>query len=377
MKSRLFSPEEIDALPDALSAGESRAPDFALAFLPANERLEGFLTDFATRFPDTLMAGCNALQQFLPSGLVQNGVVQLFWLEDPGHRVWCEVVTEEKDGFIDLAPVLARLCQQLPDSAIVLVDGVHFPVHKLLDEIRNEPELAGITIVGGRASKSLDPDHILDDDGAWVFCKGEIHPRSSLLIGFHGVEIESTIVRGWEPASPVFTVTEADGPVLCSIDGKPATEWYRDYFTVNGVLADLPFASYGFPLIIDGPDPARKRIYRTMTVFDEPKGCVSFGGDIHTGDYIRLGIGDADSLIKAAGSMEIDDADACLLFSCSAREVILADNAQSEVLALRQQLGDIPLTGFFTLGEIGPTDDNALAYYNQTGVLALLRERTP
>ncbi|MCB1734631.1 MAG: FIST C-terminal domain-containing protein [Gammaproteobacteria bacterium] len=374
MKSRLFSAEELINLPTS-SSTFTRHPDFVLAFLPATEHLATRLLALGTRFPDTLIAGCNALRQFLTGGIVDDGVVQLFWFDDPGHRAWCEIVSEEEDGFIDIAPVLSRLCQQQPDSAIVLVDGIHFPVHKLLDTMRDVPELANTTLVGGLASKALDPHHFLDDEGAWVFCNGRIHHRSALVIGLDGIDIQTAIVRGWEPASPVFTVTEAHDRVLCAIDDKCATDWYRDYFTVDGILAELPSSSYCFPLIIDSPDPSRRRIYRTMAVFDEPKGCITFAGDIHTGDKIRLGIGDAASLIQAASELEIGDADACLLFSCTVREVILQDKAEDELLALNDKLGDTPLTGFFTFGEIGPSAANVLAYYNQTGVLALLRER--
>ena len=41
---------------------------------------------------------------------------------------------------------------------------------------------------------------------------------------------------------------------------------------------------------------------------------------------------------------------------------------------ISQALGGIPLSGFFTCGEIGPTRRGNLAFYNLTAILVLLRE---
>ena len=99
------------------------------------------------------------------------------------------------------------------------------------------------------------------------------------------------VVRGWSPASPVYTVTRAEGSVAYEIDGEPATDWYRRFFAVDGELAPLPEAANRFPLIVEGPGPERQGLYRSMRSFDEPPGAVTFWGGLETGDRVRLGIG--------------------------------------------------------------------------------------
>lgn len=358
-----------------LSLYQEPAPDLILGFLPANDRLQDTLDYLVQQFPDSLIAGCTAEQQFWKTGLINSGSLQLYWFKQKGHGTWCEVIQQTSEGGIDTAGVLQHLEDERPDSALLLVDGVHFPVHQLLEELRTHADGDAPVIVGGLASKSLDPTHFYDDNGAWVFSGNRIHHGNALLIGLCGVELTTSIVRGWEPASPVYEVTDAEGTELRCIEDQSAADWYRDYFTVEGKLADLPDAAYGFPLIIDGPDPERRGIYRTMVVFDEPPGCVSFAGDLHTGDRIRLGIGNAESLVRAAQQLNPAQAEACLLFSCAAREAVLGDAAGDEIMALQQRLGDLPFTGFFTFGEIGPAAKGTIAYYNQTGVLARLREK--
>lgn len=350
------------------------SPDLALTILPPDKHLDDKLRSIQEALPDTLVVGATAMQQFHAEGLANNGVLHLMSFEQPNHSVWCEPVTLDDSGQPDLAQALDRMHQNKPDLLITLLDGVHFPVHLLLDQLKTDPMLSDVAIVGGLASKSLDPEHFMDDNGAWVYHNGEILRGSALLIGLNGVDVTTEIIRGWEPASPVFEVTKAEDNLIKEIEGEPAADWYRSFFTVDGQLATLPDAAYGFPLIIDGTDASRKRIYRTMTVFDQPTGCVSFAGDVKTGDRIRLGMGDAGSLVQAAANLKIDNADACLFFSCAAREVVLADQAEEEILALQPLLNGIPFSGFFTFGEIGPSDEGALAYYNQTGVLVLLKE---
>ena len=352
-----------------------RAPDFALALLPINAHFEASLAELSASMPNTPIAGCNAHIQFLPSGLFEDGVVQQFWFSDSSHSIWCEVVSMDENKNAVTEHAVQRLCTDKPDAAILLVDGVNYPVDQLLDAIRTTEALQELTIVGGLASKPTNPESLADGIGPWVFFNGEIHKESALILGLQGIEINTQIIRGWEPASPGYTVTEACGNILRTIDGRNAVDWYADFFAIEGHENQLPLASYGFPLIIDGPCPSRKNIYRTMLAYDDPKGCVTFYGDIQTGDRIRLGIGHAGSLVDAASMMTKADADACLLFSCVAREAVLGDDAEKEILVLNEHLQDIPLTGFFTFGEIGPSEEDGLAYYNQTGIVALLKEK--
>jgi len=102
---------------------------------------------------------------------------------------------------------------------------------------------------------------------------------------------------------------------------------------------------------------------------------VTFAGDIHTGDRVRLGLGNDSSLVSAAEQLDLKDADTCLLFSCVAREIVLGDAAETEIETLSRKLAGTPLSGFFTLGEIGPSTARELGFYNQTGILALLTEQ--
>jgi small ligand-binding sensory domain FIST len=54
--------------------------------------------------------------------------------------------------------------------------------------------------------------------------------------------------------------------------------------------------------------------------------------------------------------------------------VVLGEDCEREVVAIQKALGGVALSGFFSFGEIGPSARGRLAFYNQTAILALLRE---
>jgi hypothetical protein len=257
------------------------------------------------------------------------------------------------------------------DGTLLLVDGLRFPTERVLAELRRH--LLGLTspVAGGLASQG-EP---VTKPGARVFVGDRVLPAACLVVNLHGVSMQVEVVRGWTPASPVYTVTRAEGCVAHEIDGEPATEWYRRFFSVGGQLAPLPESTYPFPIIIEGPRMERQGLYRTMRLFDQPPGAVTFWGDLETGDQVRLGMGNDESLVHTAAELTAGPpADAAILYSCVGREAVLGDRAGQEAAVIRRALGDVALSGFFSFGEIGPTRRGHLAFYNQTAVVVLLRE---
>jgi hypothetical protein len=353
-------------------------PDFALAFLPPDERLEPTLATLASAWPESLRFGCEAVTQFADEEMTSHGSLQLFWFDHPGHRVEVEVVhatPEEPPAPERLDALAARL--RGADGALLLVDGLRFPAERFLGELR--VRLAGSDgaaprVAGGLASQ-LEPVSRL---GARVFLGQEVYPSTCLVVLLEGVEMRVEVVRGWSPASPIYSVTRAEGNVIFEIDGEPATEWYRRFFTVGGRLAPMPESAYRFPLIVEGPAPERQGLYRSMRFFDQPPGAVTYWGSVQEGDQVRLGMGNDVSLVRTAAELPAGRRpDAAVLYSCVGREVVLGDLAHREAATIHQALDGTALSGFFTFAEIGPTPAGGLAYYNQTAILVLLTEVAP
>jgi len=342
-------------------------PDVVLAFVPSADE---WVDDLARAWPESVRFGCETVTQFADDRLVNTGTAQLFWFSDSGSRVDIEVVEASSLNPPETAEIeRAARFLSTGDAAFLVTDGLRFPFHRLLDELQGRVE--DMPVAGGLASQSLP----IRADGARVFFGEKIYPSACLVARWIGVVAWIEIVRGWNPASPVYTVTRADGNTLFEIDGVPATEWFRSFFTVDGELAPLPESAHRFPVIIEGPARHRKGLYRSMRLFDDPPGAVTFWADFRDGDEIRLGMGNDSSLVATATRLVArHQAEAAVLFSCVGREQVLGPRAAEEVEAIHGALHDLPLSGFFTFGEIGPTSEGRLAFYNQTAILVLLHE---
>lgn len=359
----------------AASAEAGREPDFVLAFLPPDEHLRDTLGTLAAAWPDALRFGCEAVTQFVDSALTNRGSLQLFWFDAPRHHAAVEVVTGthgEPPSARRVEAVARRVAAA--DGALLIVDGLRFPAEGFLAELQRVL-LGTTTLVAGGLASQREP---VTRSGARVFFGDRVLPAAALVVTLHGVEMRVEVVRGWTPASPIYTVTRAEGTVAWEIDGEPATAWYRRFFTVDGHIAPMPETANRFPLIVEGPRPERQGLYRSMRFFDDPPGAVTYWGTVETGDLVRLGMGNDVSLVETAsqrlaGASE-GPPEAAILYSCVGREAVLGGKAGAEVAGIHEALGGVALSGFFTFGEIGPTPRGSFAYYNQTAMLVLLHE---
>lgn len=373
-----LSPRDLRAAAREAAAREGLAryhsPTLVLGFLPPGPDVPALLATLAEVFPDAVRVGCEAVTQFAGATVTSAGTLQLFWFERPGHGVEVMVLRGERGEPFDESE-LDRVAEALreADAAFLLGDGLRFPSWELLERLRDRLPAGGPSTVGGLASQ-LEP---IAGEGARVFHGRELLHSACVVVTFRGVDMTVEMVRGWDPASPIFTVTDALGAALLAIDGEPATSWFRQFFTVEGELAPMPEAAHRFPLIVDGPKPERRLLYRSMRRFDDPPDGVTFWGDLEVGDRVRVGMGNDASLLRTAARLPSASApEAAVLYSCVGREVVLGDLAEREVATIHQALRGASLAGFFTFGEIGPAaSGNGCMLYNQTAVLALLRER--
>lgn len=381
MKSRVVqlraSPATFHGLMDAdRELGQSREPDLILAFLPSDGGATDTLEAMAEVWPTSRRLGCETPRQFADAEIATSGCLMCLWLADSSHSVDVEVLR----GFHDSPPdetSVAAVCRSLSeaDSVLLLADGLRFPVSPLVTELRRHRASLPGQIAGVLASRKTPADD--DDAGARVFLDTHIFPSACLVVGLKGVAMDHAIVNDYAPGSPIYTVTRAEENTVHEIDGVSAVDWYSRFFMVGGHLVPMPRTANDFPLLIEGPDPSRRRLCRAMRAFDDPSGAVRYWGDVREGEHVRLGLAKELSLVKTAARMSAGGpAEAALFCAFLGRQSMLGDRAETELAELCGALRDVPLAGSFTFGEIGPGDGGALALHNQTALLALLREKS-
>ncbi len=381
MKSRVVqlraSPATFQGLMDTdREVSQGREPDLILAFLPPDGSLESTIGAMAEVWPSSRRAGCETVHQFAGSEITTTGCLQLFWLEDEAHRITVEVVEgtqEEPPG----EEAIETACRGLApaDAALLLADGLRFPIGLLLNELRRHKASLPQAVIGALAS-CREP-HIDPETKARVFLDSTVYPSACLVLGFEGVTMNARLVQAFQPASPIYTVTRASGETIHEIDDESAVDWHRRFFVVDGRLAPMPQTAHSFPLIIEGPDPARRDLCRAMRAFDSPPGAVTYWGDLREGEQIRLGLNQDLSLVDTANGMpQAHRADAVFVCAFAGREALLGERADSEITDLHNILNQTALAGCFSFGEIGPGHDGSLVLQNQTALLALLEEKT-
>ena len=187
------------------------------------------------------------------------------------------------------------------------------------------------------------------------------------------IEVAVGLTQGCSPIGAQHTITEAKDGVIVAIDGRPALEVFKaeigellahDLRRVGGYI----FAA--FP--IAGSDTG-DYLVRNLTGIDPAKGWISVAEAVEPGRHILFCRRDHDAALTDLRRMvrEVKQRagpapKAGLYFSCIARGPNLFGPDSEELRLIRDELGEIPLAGFFGNGEIF---HNRL--YGYTGVLAL------
>lgn len=205
-------------------------------------------------------------------------------------------------------------------------------------------------------------------------------------IGFYGdsLRIGCGSVGGWVNFGPERVITKAHANVLYELDGKSALDLYKKYL---GEDADkLPGSGLLFPLCISPPDNPIHSIVRTPFDIDEKNNSLIFSDKIPQGYVARMMHGTIDNLVNGAEQAAAFAADGttagqefkpelALLVSCIGRNIMMGQRVSSEISAVKALLGEIPIAGFYSYGEICPHPiTRKCDLHNQTMTITLLGE---
>jgi hypothetical protein len=201
-------------------------------------------------------------------------------------------------------------------------------------------------------------------------------------IGLYGTRLEVGFGSqgGWQRFGPIRQITDADGSVLRTLDGKLALDKYKEYLGEHA--ASLPGSALMFPLFACRPG-AQHGLVRTILSIDNQSGTMTFAGDIPKGGTAQLMHANPDGLVSgaenaaySAAEMLSGPAELALLVSCVGRRLVLQQRVEEEVEAVRGVVGaTATLAGFYSYGELcPPASGSGCELHNQTMTITLLRE---
>ena len=209
-----------------------------------------------------------------------------------------------------------------------------------------------VPIFGGAAGDQFEFRRTMQLHG------GRIMERGMCALGISGPLLYGSGVKsGRKPIGVESTVTRAELNFVYEVDGRNAVEHYNRYGAQNSPSADISLA------IAEGPGWESYYI-RAPSAAEPETGGVRFLGYVPEGSRVRMTHATYDELVLAArASMvaalaDLGDAEpkVALLFSCTTRKHVLGSQSGEDVEGPRSLFGDRPMAGFFTFGEIAPTE---------------------
>ncbi|MFA4824782.1 MAG: FIST N-terminal domain-containing protein [Methanoregula sp.] len=240
--------------------------------------------------------------------------------------------------------------------------------------VRGIQQAAGrsVPLFGGMAGD----DGLLED--TLVFCGNQISHDGAVVLVFDAdkVDVHGIASSGWVGIGAEMMITSSDGNTVNTINGRPATEVFKEYLDVED--SELQQIGINFPLLIRRPDGTE--VLRAFLSVDFSSGSLTFAGSVPQGSLVRFsssfGYQTIEQAVRELEGYHADHphASLLLLFSCIARYRVAGSMTADEVLTA-SRLWNAPLAGFFTYGEIGHNRLGTCDFYNETLSLVLISLR--
>ncbi|MEB3200348.1 MAG: FIST N-terminal domain-containing protein [Synechococcaceae cyanobacterium] len=356
-------------------------PKLVLCFCsPAHDlqQVAGLVQD---RFPSSPVIGCTTSGELGGEQAMVGGLC-LWAIGGEGIAVATGLGQGTPQGLHRAANHAARCLERLElrrhTVLVLLADGL---CGDQMEVVRGAYEVAGVDVplVGGCAG----------DDLAMRGTR-QIHGRQVLQHAVVAAAISSDAPLGigmshcWEPQGAPMLVTGSDGTSVWSLDDRPALDVYLEAFDAPPDLLDQPesFATFAStrPLglrrrerieirFVSGFDAERRRL---LTIAEVPQGGLAY---LMQGDRRSVLQATEEACAIAQQQLQGQKARGMLLFDCVARRSVLQSAGhgehQVEMERIRSVIGDIPVAGFYTYGEIARTH-GAGGFHNQTLVVLAL-----
>jgi hypothetical protein len=234
-----------------------------------------------------------------------------------------------------------------------------------------------VIVTGGLAGDGVDFKK------TYTCLNGDVYSDHVIAIGLYGssLQISTGSQGGWKPFGPARRVTKAEGNILYELDGKPALELYKEY--LGDKAQDLPASGLLYPLAILREDRSTSGLIRTILDVDHAKGSLILAGELPEKSLVCLMHANTDALTggssaaAAEANSEGADKGLAILISCVGRRLVMGQDVDDEIDAVRAVLGkDASLTGFYSYGEICPSAETGRPeLHNQTMTITFIRER--
>jgi small ligand-binding sensory domain FIST len=237
-------------------------------------------------------------------------------------------------------------------SLVLLSDPFSFPTAAVLDHLsRRHPHL---TVVGGMTSTARRPGGnrlVLDDT---------IETSGAVAIALDGaVALDAVVSPACRPIGTPFTVTDADGPNVRGLGGRPAIDRLRELLAhLSPEERSLATTGLHAGRVVEEHQEAFGAgdfVIRSIRSIDRASGSIVVGDRMPVGSIFQFQLRDPDTarsdlIDRLAGRR----GDAALLFTCDGRGRALFGEPDHDAALIDDLLDNVPLVGMSCSAEIGP-----------------------
>ncbi len=191
------------------------------------------------------------------------------------------------------------------------------------------------------------------------------------------------VCHGHDPLSAPLQVTRASGATVHEVEGRPAwdvwREQTRDAAKAQGLDVDnLPAAEEGAYLLRYEAGLAAGAAYKIRAPLSRnPDGSINFACGIPEGAVIRITESVPEQQVSSAreaarrarAQLGGSPAAGAVVFDCICRNLILKSDFARAVTGMSEELGNVPLAGFETYGEIAMDEGDMSGFHNTTSVV--------
>lgn len=329
------------------------------AFSVVYERIFDALSE---HFPSAVLIGSSA------GGLVGTGRETEFqpglsllcgWLPEVGLHPFHLDEAPDLDGPPDLWRDIVAPGAEDVKGMVLLADPYTFEPDKFLPGL--DFAYPHATKVGGLASGCEQPGE------AALFCGSEMYRHGCVGLAFSGpIDIKPAVAQGCRPFGKQYTVTECKGSIILELGGRPATDALGEMLESMGPEERRAYLTTAIFLGLGAGMPTLKYqpgdfLVRQVLGADERTGALVVGGRVRKGQTVQFHLRNRETsrqdlkevLERLAEELE-KPAEGALLFSCLGRGRSLYGEPSHDSKVFGEIIGEIPLSGFFCNGEIGP-----------------------
>jgi hypothetical protein len=336
------------------------------------------LQDINNTFKQSTIIGASTSQEILMDEIYEDSlVVSVLKFSTTKIKLFTSKIADMNDSSSIGEAISKNLYTQDLKAIFVLSDGLNINGSQLTQGI-NTKLPSDIAVTGGLAG-----------DGAsfkstWIIIDNKPVSKYVSALGFYGedIEIGHGFNGGWDKFGIQRKVTKSKYNIVYEVDNKPILDIYKDY--LGEKAKELPASGLLFPLELQSDKNTQIKTVRTILGVNEDEKSIVFAGDIPEGSYVTLMKSNHNRLVDGASSAaesvdlksHTDEPILAIAISCIGRKLVLKQETEDELEATLDNFPQNTLQiGFYSYGEISPSNNGKCDLHNQTMTLTTIWEK--